>query len=117
AAVQSQSLTNSALPFVRDGSKERILRASGFKSAKRFDWARKTETATPNLLRFCWKDRFRSTVMKTSNSFSARAQKLAILYRRPSHLRHGVNKMPSQSFCEPPVNALIQKKLHFTPPA
>src|SRR5207244_9604037 len=47
---------------------------SRFKSANRFERACRTKTAMLNLGRFRWKERFRSTVRKTSNSFSARTR-------------------------------------------
>src|SRR2546421_9464532 len=62
----------SALPFVSEGRMDSTLGASGFRSANRFERDCRTRTAILNLGRFCWKERFRSTVRKTSNSFSAR---------------------------------------------
>src|ERR1044071_7771105 len=64
----------SALPLVSDGRIDRTFGARGFKSVNRFERDRRTNTAMLNLGRFCWKERFRSTVRKTSNSFSARAR-------------------------------------------
>src|SRR6185503_1758355 len=65
--------TTSALPLVNEGRMDRTLGARGFRSASRFECACRTRTAMVNLGRFCWKERLRSTVIKTSNSFSARA--------------------------------------------
>src|SRR5215218_9921364 len=65
--------TISALPLVSEGRRDSTLGASGLRSANRFEYARRTKTAMLNLGKFCWNDRLRSTVIKTSNSFSARA--------------------------------------------
>ena len=71
--------TTSALPFVSEGRINSTLGASGFRSANRFERDCITKTAISNLGRFCWKERFRSTVRKTSNSFSARARRSPFL--------------------------------------
>lgn len=75
--------TCSALPFGRVGNIESIFGARGFKSAKRFEDACRIKTAMLNFGRFCWKDKFRSTVMKTSNSFAARVRRSPFLM--PDH--------------------------------
>jgi len=58
------TLMVAALPFSSDGRIDSSLGARGFKSANRFERARRTATAILNLGRFCWKARFRSTVTK-----------------------------------------------------
>jgi len=50
-----------------------ILGGIGFKSASLLVFARRTTTAMLNLIKCCWLERFRSTVIKTSKLFCAKA--------------------------------------------
>src|ERR1035438_5127638 len=58
-------------PGSREGSAASSKGASGLRSFKRLLDARRTTTAIRNLGIGCWNARLRSTVTKTSNSFSA----------------------------------------------
>jgi hypothetical protein len=58
-------------PTFAEGSAARISGTRSFKSASRFVGACNTKTARLNWDKFCWNDKMRSTVMKTSNPFSA----------------------------------------------
>src|SRR3972149_4097128 len=62
-----------ALPLCGILRASMIFETNGIKSFSRFVRVRRTRTAISNLGRFCWKVRLRSTVIKTSNSFSALA--------------------------------------------
>src|SRR2546422_8932035 len=99
--------TTSALPFVSEGSRDITFGTKGFRSANRLVCARRTKTAILNLVRFCWKERLRSTVIKTSNSFSAKGEQFAILCSCPSHLRHSLHKISWKLFSEPSVYAFV----------
>ena len=90
--------TTSACPFFIEGRIDRTFGARGFKSASRFEGAFRTKTAISNLGKFCWKERFRSTVIKTSNSFSASASSSPFLMVAQPICGTVLTKYPCSSF-------------------
>jgi hypothetical protein len=66
-------------PGVAFGMDLRIFSASGKRSWSLLDLACKTMTVRENLSRGCWNERFRSTVIKISNSTSAARSKRPFL--------------------------------------
>lgn len=73
-------------PGLTVGNASKMPEARGLRSASRFVGACRTITAMLNFGRFCWNDRFRSTVINTSNCCSARTISRPLL-------------MPAQPIC------------------